>query len=296
MCGIAASIDLRGESRAAAWAVDLLRHRGPDGEGEWRSPDGNAVLEHTRLAIIDPQNRESDQPFTDASGRWALTYNGEIFNYKEIRAALEREGAVFRTRSDTEVLLQGLMRWGRDLLPRLRGMFAFVLFDRETGETLAARDHLGVKPLYFLEDEGVIAFCSELRPLLAYPGFRPILDPEGVVEFLAFGKNASARTIISGINKLLPGERLEINDGRLDVAEFWDLLPPDPTSTVKNVETNEVVSRLEEAVGYSLVSDVPVGLTLSGGLDSSLVAGLAARQHDPAALTAFSVAFGETDD
>ena len=296
MCGVAGSFDLRGEGRAIAWARERLRHRGPDGEGTWRAADDSMVLEHTRLAIIDPENREADQPFVDSTGRWALTYNGEIFNFRELRAELEAAGDVFATDSDTEVLLAGLIRHGEALLPRLRGMFAFVLVDCERGELLAARDQMGVKPLYYREHDGLLALCSEVRPLAALPDAAAELDPAGVVEYLAWGKSPSDRTVLAGVRKLLPGHRLRAADGRLDVAAYWDLLPPDHTEHVDSVPTSEVVERLEEAVRYALVSDVPVGLMLSGGIDSSLVAALAARVTDPATLTAYSVAFGGPDD
>jgi asparagine synthase (glutamine-hydrolysing) len=181
MCGIAAAIDLERRGRAQPWALDRLRHRGPDGAGVFEDPERNAALEHTRLAIIDPTNAAANQPFHDPTGRWAITYNGEIFNYREIRRELEKSGVQFRTQSDTEVVLQGFIRDTERVVERLRGMFAFAILDRETGDVFAARDPIGVKPFHYVVSNGVLALCSELRPLLAHPQFRPAFDPVGLV-------------------------------------------------------------------------------------------------------------------
>ena len=155
---------------------------------------GNVSLEHCRLAIIDPENPAAAQPFEDATGRWVIVYNGEVFNYRELRRDLERRGVAFKTDSDTEVVLLGYLHDGEAILQRLRGMFAFVVWDRRTNEIFAARDQMGVKPLYYYVDDGLFAACSEIRPLLRHPSIRPRLDPEGVVEFLSFGNNLGSRT------------------------------------------------------------------------------------------------------
>jgi asparagine synthase (glutamine-hydrolysing) len=293
MCGIAACVDLRREGRAVRWALPSLRHRGPDGEGVLETP--HVVLEHARLAIIDPENREADQPFVDPSGRWAITYNGEIFNFRALRAELEARGVTFRTQSDTEVVLLGFIHHGVDLLPRLRGMFAFVIHDRETGEVFAARDQIGVKPLYYRVEDGFALFASEVRPLLRFPGLRAELDPAGVVEFLAFGGSPSARTIVQNVAALLPGHALRIAGGRVTVSEYWDLLEGDPLPATGDVVA-ELRERLDEAVAASMVADVPVGLMLSGGLDSSAVAALGVTHVPPESMTAYSVDFGRPDD
>jgi asparagine synthase (glutamine-hydrolysing) len=296
MCGFAASIDLECKGRAIPWALDRLRHRGPDGEGVMREANGNVVLEHCRLAIIDPANREANQPFADPSGRWTIVYNGEIFNYREIRIALERAGVSFRTQSDTEVVLLGFIHEGDRILERLRGMFAFVIFDRQSNDVFAARDPIGVKPFYYMEADGVFVACSELRPLLAYPGFRPTLDPVGVVEFLAFGGNPGQGTLVDGVRKLLPGHCMHIRNRRVMVSEYWDALASEPVRRSPDGAARELLSMLDAAVGAALVSDVPVGLMLSGGIDSSAIAALAARHVAPSKLTAYSVAFGRPDD
>ena len=296
MCGIAVNADLRGRGRAVPWALGLLAHRGPDGAGTLQSPDGNVVLEHTRLAIIDPENPEANQPFTDASGRWTIVYNGEVFNYREIRADLERRGVRFETKSDTEAVLLGFIHEGEGILDRLRGMFAFVIWDSHTGRLFAARDQIGVKPFYYSVRNGIFAACSEVRPLLAYPGPAPELDPEGVVEFLAFGNNFGERTLIQDVFRLLPGHCLTVAGGSVTVREYWDALPSNGAGASGDTPAAELLEVLDDAVAASMVSDVPIGLMLSGGVDSSAVAALAARHMPPGEITAYSVAFGRADD
>jgi asparagine synthase (glutamine-hydrolysing) len=297
VCGIAASIDLDGKGRATAWALDRIRHRGPDGEGVLRGADRNVVLEHCRLAIIDPNNPEADQPFTDVTGRWAIVYNGEVFNFREIRFQLEREGVNFRTNSDTEVVLLGFIHEGARILKRLQGMFAFVIWDRETSEIFAARDQIGVKPLYYRISGGVFLVCSEVRPLLSYPELeQPAIDPAGIVEFLAFGDNPSERTVVERVRKLLPGHFLRIRDGQLSIEEYWDVLDSSAIDPLSDGAATDLLSRLDKAVAASLVSDVPLGLMLSGGVDSSTIAALAVRHVHGQELTSYSVAFGRPDD
>ena len=297
MCGIAASIDLDGKGRATAWALDRIRHRGPDGEGVLRGADGNVVLEHCRLAIIDPDNPDADQPFTDVTGRWAIVYNGEVFNFREIRLQLEREGVTFRTNSDTEVVLLGFIHEGAHILEHLRGMFAFVIWDRERSEIFAARDQIGVKPFYYRVAGGLFLACSEVRPLLSYPELaQPTLDPAGIVEFLAFGDNPSERTVAEGVRKLLPGHYLRIQNGQLSIDEYWDVVGSDSTGLGSEDTATDLLSRLDAAVAASLVSDAPLGLMLSGGVDSSTIAALAVRHMPGQELTSYSVAFGQPDD
>ena len=272
-----------------------MRHRGPDSDSALVHADAGVVFEACRLAIIDPQNSEADQPFCDRSGRWVLVYNGEIFNFRALRGDLERSGVRFRTASDTEVLLEALIRDGEAVVPRLRGMFAFALWDRETGELLAARDQVGVKPLYYMLKDGLFVAASELRTLIAHPGVRPVIDAESVVEYLAFGHTAGDRTLLRDIRKLPPGHLLRIRNGELDVKEYWDVLPPEDPPDSEAIE-RDLLHQLDEAVAAALVSDVPVALMLSGGLDSSAVAALAVRHVDASDLTAYSVAFGLPDD
>jgi asparagine synthase (glutamine-hydrolysing) len=274
-----------------------MRHRGPDGSGAHIGGDGRPTLEHCRLAIIDPENRKADQPFSDESGRFTIVYNGELFNYRELRRELEAQGIRFRTESDTEVLVNVLAVDGAEALPRLRGMFAFVLWDDERRELLAARDHVGVKPFYYTVAGGTFVAASELRTLVAHPAVRPTLDPAAVVEYLSFGFVTGSRTLLQGIFKLPPAHALWVGDGTVRLSEYWDVLTasdgPSRNGRDPAVELTEI---LYGAVGAALVSDVPVSLMLSGGLDSSAIAALATRHVPAHDLTAYSVSFGLPTD
>jgi asparagine synthase (glutamine-hydrolysing) len=271
-----------------------MRHRGPDGDGVHVNRDG-PVLEHCRLAVIDPENRAADQPLRDRSGRWTLAYNGELFNYRALRRELVERGVRFDTSSDTEVVLQALAHDGVAALRRFRGMFAFVLWDAEERRLLAARDHIGVKPLYYGIAGGVFVAASELRTLIAHPAVRPRLDPAAVVEYLSFGHVAGSGTLLEGISKLLPGHALRVENGAVEVIEYWDV-PPEPAADASLDIVEELRGRLDGAVARALVSDVPVSLMLSGGLDSGAIAARAAHHTDPQELTAYSVAFGAPND
>jgi asparagine synthase (glutamine-hydrolysing) len=296
MCGIGVTLDTGGRGRGAPWAMASMRHRGPDDEGVVRERDGDLALEHCRLAIIDPENPESTQPFSDPTGRWVLLYNGELFNFRELRAELESAGVRFTTESDTEVVLHAFIRDGVDACRRFRGMFAFVVYDRETRDLFAVRDQIGVKPLYWSLRDGVFAATSELRTMLRHPTVGASLDLPGVIEYLSFGHTSQGRTIVEGVRTLPPGHWLRVHEGRVEVSEYWDVLPPE-NGAVNGALAKDLLERLDGAVAASLVSDVPISLMLSGGLDSSAIAALAARHVDPAELTAYSVSFGlETDE
>jgi asparagine synthase (glutamine-hydrolysing) len=271
-----------------------MRRRGPDGEGSDEAIPGNLVLEHCRLAIIDPQNPEADQPFHDPSGRYAIVYNGEVFNYRELRSDLERRGAAFRTDSDTEVVLQSYIADGEAAFKRLRGMFAFVIADRVSGDLIAARDQIGVKPLYWYERDGLFLAASEMRTILAHPRVSKELDPQGVVEYLAFGHNVWDGTLVEGVRKLPPGHTLRLDAGGVNVAEYWDPLSED--AEPQEPLEQDLATRLDSAVEASLVSDVPLSIMLSGGLDSSAIAVLACRHVDPGDLRAYTISFGLPDD
>jgi asparagine synthase (glutamine-hydrolysing) len=297
MCGIAASFSLSGGD-AVAWALPYMQHRGPDGSGVMSPGSGAPTLEHCRLAIIDPENRDADQPFTDSTGRCTIVYNGELFNYREIRSDLQARGVRFRTESDTEVVLMALATSGEAALQRFRGMFAFVLWDAEERSLLAARDQIGVKPLYYAFANGVFAAASELRTIIRHPAVAARLNPESVVEYLSFGFVGGGSTLIEGVHKLEPGHLLKVIEGTYRTARYWDPLPAagEPILVDDADQPVALLERLEVAVTRSLVSDVPVSLMLSGGLDSSAVAAIAARHGTPGDLTAYSVSFGLPTD
>jgi asparagine synthase (glutamine-hydrolysing) len=276
MCGIAGIVgDNNGQSISAMTAVQA--HRGPDGEGYYS--DEGIVLGHRRLSIIDLE--AGHQPMTTADGRFTIVFNGEIYNFRELRRELEGKGARFHTRSDTEVLLKAYALWGQDALIKLRGMFAFAIWDRSEQKLFAARDRIGVKPLYYARVGNGLAFASEMKGLLAHPGLRRGLDYRALDDFLTYLYVPAPRTIFCNISELPPAHWLEWQDGQLLVDRYWDV-----EFRAEHRDIRESVSELRqmlfEAVGVRLVSDVPLGVFLSGGLDSSTVAVvMACRLSEP---------------
>jgi asparagine synthase (glutamine-hydrolysing) len=304
MCGIAGGVFWTGPSRAAAEAatfamVQCLAHRGPDGRGMYcsRMPDAPeaapfVVFGHTRLAIIDTSDAGA-QPM----GRigW-VTYNGETYNFRELRRELEQAGARFHTRTDTEVLLRGYEAWGLDLLPRLRGMFAFALWDPSTKRVLLARDRLGIKPLYYYSGDGYLVFASEVRALLASNLVPRRLDRTAVWQYLGYQSIPAPRTLVEGVRALAPGHWLTVGlDGTQERRAYWQMLRPAPTQSadIAPVEAYQRTGELlRDAVAAHMVSDVPVGAFLSGGIDSSAVVALMREAgHQP---RTFSIGFDES--
>jgi asparagine synthase (glutamine-hydrolysing) len=284
MCGIAGALfdspqDVSTDE-VVARMIRVLGHRGPDGVGleRWRSEDGcfDAAVGHTRLAILDLSERGS-QPMRDADeGLVTLAYNGEIYNFAEIRAELQRRGRRFRSSSDTEVILEGYREWGDDIVTRLRGMFAFALWDADRGRFLIARDRLGIKPLYYVERHGLFLFASEVRALLASGLVPPTLDAIGIDQYLAYQTTATPRTLVRDVRMLEPGRLLSKSAGLPAVSRvYWDFIgSTDPAGRGATTEAarERVGALLEESVRLHLVSDVPVGVFLSGGIDSSALA------------------------
>ncbi|HEX5419773.1 MAG TPA: asparagine synthase (glutamine-hydrolyzing) [Gammaproteobacteria bacterium] len=270
MCGIAGVIR-RGPVRAdeIRRMTNAIAHRGPDGEGVLTA--GNAGFGHRRLAIIDPDG--SPQPMQSASGRHWLTFNGEIYNYADLKPALEARAPLV-THGDTEVLLRLLMRDGEAALPQLRGMFAFAFYDFERRRLLAARDHFGQKPLYYWHDGETFAFASEIKALLALEPGLAEMDEDALHEYLSLRVITPPRSMFRRIRKLPPAHFLVFENGRVEVQPYWQLR----FEPKRRIGFNEAVDELElqarEAVSYTLVSDVPVGAFLSGGMDSSLITGL----------------------
>jgi asparagine synthase (glutamine-hydrolysing) len=276
MCGIggAVSLSLNPLPRAAQTVEtmnSLLEHRGPDGEGTWIHPRAVAAFAHRRLAIIDLVT--GHQPMTDEGGNW-ITYNGEIYNYVELRALLGESG--FRTRSDTEVLLHGYRQWGEESLERLRGMFAFALWDEESGTLLCARDRFGIKPLYYAIVDEVFLFASEAKALLP---FLPEIatDLEGFKDYLSFQFCLAGKTLFKGVHELPPGHFLRVRNGTVEVKRYWEVyFEPDFERTEAYFE-RRLTELVHDSIKLHLVSDVPVGAYVSGGVDSGIVASLAAE-------------------
>jgi asparagine synthase (glutamine-hydrolysing) len=258
-----------------------IAHRGPDDEGTWHDDARQVALAHRRLSILDP-SPAGHQPMEDARGRLRMVYNGEVYNFAALRTELEGLGETFRSHTDTEVILAGYARWGADVLPRLRGMFAFAVWDAERGELFLARDRFGIKPLYWARTPaGAFAFASELAALLAGGVVSRRVDPQSVWEFLSYGAIAQPRTILADARALPAGHWMRVRGGEVETARWWDLEEAtrgrrralEPISRAQAVEG--VRERLREAARLHMIADVPVGAFLSGGIDSTAVVGLA---------------------
>ena len=301
MCGIAGIVSTRGTAREFVPPVqsmtDAQRHRGPDGGGVEVVCGGTpaaAVFGHRRLAIID-LSEAGREPMRDAeTGNW-LTFNGEIYNFRELRGELEKLGHVFDTRTDAEVILKAYACWGVACVGRLRGIFAFAIWGGDAGEQklFIARDQLGVKPLYYPQDEEGLLFASEVRALLASGLVGRKLDLEGLHSFLAYGSVQEPLTLVRGVRSLPPGHFLVWQGGRATVERYWRLPEAGEIRTGVNGHLfEETRERLEDAVRSQLVADVPLGAFLSGGIDSTAIAALA-RGAGSRPLKTFSVVFDE---
>jgi asparagine synthase (glutamine-hydrolysing) len=275
MCGIAGST--RADPALLAAMAGRLAHRGPDGTGTWLDEATAAGLAHTRLAIIDLSSGGA-QPMVSPCGRWVIAFNGEIYNHGELRSELEALGERFRSTSDTEVLLRLLMRDGLAALPRLAGMFALALWDRERRELLLVRDRLGVKPLVYAPlADGGIAFASEIDALRAHPGLNLALDRAALSDYLACLYVPQPRTLHVGIRKLAPGHWLRWRDGHSEQGSWWQPRFVGHRTPTVDEAAEEILPLLDRAVRLRLVADVEVGCFLSGGIDSSVIAALMAR-------------------
>lgn len=303
MCGIAGLFDLTGRlsperlETAARSMAAALRHRGPDGQGFWTSPDGRCVLAHRRLSIIDPTPAGA-QPMTWNDGRHIITFNGEIYNYPDLKSDLEVAGVVFRTRSDTEVLLAGLARYGTDFLARCDAMFALGWYEQEKRRLTLARDAFGEKPLYYFATPDVFAFASELHALSLAPGFDPTIDIDELAAYLAFQYVPAPHTIYRNCRKLEPGSILTVEQGQVGSPTRYFSFKTSGERT-GTASLDELADELEEllvrALKGRLLSDVPLGAFLSGGMDSSTVAALITRKLNRS-LKTFSIGFsGDVD-
>jgi len=284
MCGIvgiAFQTQTSGPASAEALTAgsESLRHRGPDSSGEWWSADGRVGFGHRRLAIID-LSAAADQPMHD--GDLSIVFNGEIYNFADIRRELAGAGHIFRTQSDTEVILHAYRKWGKECLSRFNGMFAFAIYDAGKQQIFVARDRAGEKPLFYSCWSGVFRFGSELKALLADPTVLRKINPEALDCYLYMGFVPAPHCILEGIQKLPPAHALTFNlqSGQIRTWRYWQLPELDETAAGKVNEADlerELETLLENAVRSQLVSDVPLGILLSGGVDSSLVTAMAVR-------------------
>jgi asparagine synthase (glutamine-hydrolysing) len=281
MCGIAGFVTTAPAPDGDSVLERMTRaiaHRGPDDHTSYH--DASAWLGHQRLSIIDLAGGR--QPMTSEDKTLWITYNGEIFNHASLRKELERAGHVYASRCDTETILHAYEEYGPDCVSHLRGMFAFAIWDRARRTLFCARDRLGIKPFYYFSNARLFAFASEIKSLLEHPAIPAGLEPAVLGEYLAFGYVSEERTLFSGIRQLMPGHHLTVRQegGRieLDARQYWDV--PEPSHSVGRDDAEwirECRSRLEETVGMRLMSDVPLGMFLSGGVDSSAIAALMKR-------------------
>lgn len=292
MCGITGVASASGVDGVPIQAMrDTMAHRGPDDFGQWLSADSCVTLAHRRLAIID-LSPGGHQPMVDARGTLSITFNGEIYNYRELRDRLRAEGHTFRTASDTEVVIESYRRWGPGFVSRLNGQFAFGLYDAAERRLLLARDRAGEKPLFYWHANGQIRFASELKALLADPAFPRQLDPEAFDCYLAYGYVPRDRCILRGVRKLPQGHTLvyDLQSDAVRVDAYWTLPPPPVEAPPADELVDELESLLADAVRHQLVADVPVGILLSGGIDSSLITAVASRTSG-ARVRTFTVSF-----
>lgn len=300
MCGIAGFLATGAErpGKELLWKMgDAMVPRGPDAKGAWLSGDGRVGLSHRRLSIID-LTETGAQPMEGSDGLSVLSYNGEVFNYREIRRQLEKTGHRFRGDSDTEVVLAACREWGvGGAVPRFIGMFAFALWDEQAGKLYLVRDRLGIKPLFLARAPGLILFASTLKPLLACPSFSREVDREALQYYLQFQYVPAPHSIFRHARKVLPGHMMEVlPDGNVRDREYWDLSRHwrtglEPARTEEEY-LEELASLLSSSVRYRLVSDVPLGAFLSGGIDSSLTVALM-QQASSMPVKTFSIGFQE---
>ena len=282
MCGITGLINLNGDPVSPGVLqrmTDAIIHRGPDGEGHWIQ--GNVGLGHRRLAIID-LSPAGHQPMITADHRYVLTYNGEIYNYRDLRAELEAEGYWFHSKSDSEVVLHALSHWGTAALLRFNGMFALALWDRKERTLLLARDRYGIKPLYISQQGNIFSFGSEQKAILAQANFQRKLDKPALLEYFTFQNIFTDRTLLQDI-QLLPAGHYAIlylnqRNPALKLTQYWDYRFREPDRPARKEEYLEELDRLfRQAVNRQLVSDVELGAYLSGGMDSGSITAIAAQ-------------------
>ena len=308
MCGLAGFVDRRpsrpGEAGALAdqarRMAESLRHRGPDDAGVWVDALAGVGIGHQRLSIID-LSPQGAQPMRSGNGRYIIAYNGEVYNFKELRQELQQRGHVFRGHSDTEVIAEGFARWGiGETVRRLLGMFAIAVWDQQSRSLTLIRDRMGVKPLYWSHQNGLFLFGSELKALHRFEGFRPHINPAAVGDMTAYSYIAAPYSIYHGVYKLMPGTMLHLGqDGQLRFETWWDLGQVVRTGYTKanaGMDAAEAMDALEvllkDAVGRRMVADVPLGAFLSGGIDSSLVVALMQAQSTRRVRT-FTIGFSD---
>jgi asparagine synthase (glutamine-hydrolysing) len=294
MCGLAGFFG-SGNRRDLVAMTAAIAHRGPDADGHWIDPETTVHLGHRRLAIVDLAG--GAQPMWTADERVGVIFNGEIYNHPELRDRLKARGCVFQTdHSDTEVLLHAYREWGDDFVHELNGMWAFALHDRDRRRLFLSRDRFGKKPLFWFQRGGTFAFASELTALRAHPACPTTISTRALQKFFAYALIPAPHTILEGVHQLPAGHNLtfDLADATPRVTRYWEYLlePTEPTSTDDEL-ADELLALVDSAVQRRLVADVPLGVFLSGGVDSSLVTALAARHVPADQLRTFSIGFTE---
>ncbi|MCM8761050.1 MAG: asparagine synthase (glutamine-hydrolyzing) [Candidatus Omnitrophica bacterium] len=302
MCGIAGLLNLNkypASEIVLRAMVDIQRHRGPDDTGMY--VDGPVGLGHARLSIID-LSKDASQPMTSDSSGAVIVHNGEIYNYRELRDELIRLGFTFKSKSDTEVILHAYEKWGTNCLNRFNGMWSFVIYDPKKREIFCSRDRFGVKPFYYYSDRDIFIFASEIKALLAHPQVKAEPDDKTIYNYVASGYgyiDISERTFFKGIRQLKAGHyaKLSLENGKFTQVRYWS---PDPAKRLRFRDEEEAFHRFyelfEDSVRLRLRSDVPLGVSLSGGLDSSSIACVAARLLEGSRLEAFSSCFDTEEE
>ena len=289
MCGICGFTQAKTEDMTILRAMcDSMAHRGPDGEGQYI--DDGVALGHRRLSLIDLEG--GSQPIVKDDGAFAIVFNGEIYNYQNLRAELESAGWTFATNSDTEVLLTGYRAWGEGVLDRLRGMFAFVIWCRETGELFCARDFFGIKPFYYTVQNGQFIFASEIKVILEHPAYQRELNEDALEQYLCFQFNPLDETFFKGIFKLPAAHCMTVGaDGQLSMRRYWRPEYHFEETRTRQETVQEIVDAMQESVRYHNVADVEVGSFLSSGIDSSFMAACLAKENPD--IQTFTVGFAE---
>ena len=300
MCGLFGALFHQCNATEVGQALKTMHHRGPDYQSSWSNQNKTISLGHTRLAIID-LSEAGQQPMQDPTSGNVIVFNGEIYNHLELRRELESVGIRFRGHSDTETLLMALGIWGEEIIPRLRGMFAFALYHKASDTVVLGRDRLGIKPLYIgWRKQGGLLFSSEVRPMLHWTGAE--ISPQGVASYLQRGCCSHSQLLYKNISEFPAGcwARLRSGSAFFEPVRFWPTAvePPQSQNPIPNDPPEKPALRiralLENAVQSHMLSDVPVACFLSGGMDSSILASMAARATPTGKLTTFSVGFAES--
>ena len=295
MCGIAGIVSPSSSLDLVGVMTEVMRHRGPDGAGLWS--DGLCSLGHRRLAIID-LSVKGKQPLCNENETVWIVFNGEIYNFQELRFELERYGHIFKSHTDTEVIVHAYEQWGAECVKKFRGMFAFAIWDQQKRRLLLARDRVGKKPLYYAVNDGCFAFASELQGLLQNPHVQREADLEGIDSYLSWGYVPAPLTGFKNVLKLPPAHFLVLDVGAVDTKMqlecYWDLQYLPKIRTTEAEAGEHLREKLTEAVRYRLISDVPLGAFLSGGIDSSIVVGLMSEVSGKRVKT-FSIGFDDDD-